>query len=92
MFTIPDTAEAKQYEDVFIRVLNQVNNIREIDRNEAFFTCLAHTRCLGQILGQITENDEMFRLKLSELFQIMYHEGQTAKKLLAAHRSVATPP
>ena len=77
-----EEAMHKANEDTFNRVRNQVNNLGSVDKTEAFVICLAYTRCLAQIMAQLSENDGDFISKLDELQGLMLNEGTMVRRTL----------
>jgi hypothetical protein len=69
-------------EDTFDRVRKQINNLGSVNKTEAFVTCLAYTRCLAQIMAQISDSDGEYISKLDELQGLMLIEGTTVRRTL----------
>ena len=72
----------RENEDTFERVRNYINNLGGVNRTEAFVTCLAHTRCLAQIMAQLSDSDGEYITKLDELQALMLIEGTTVRRTL----------
>lgn len=71
--------------DTFQRVRNQLDNMVMVNRMEAFDTCMAYTRCFGQIIAQMAEDDEEFVYKIDELMQILKREGLAVRAYVKEH-------
>ena len=81
----PDQPNKQDFDATYSRVIRQMNNLGEVNPIEAFELCMAHTRCFGQVIAQMSQSDEEFATKLGELFALLHSEGIAVRQHIAEH-------
>jgi uncharacterized protein YjaZ len=69
-----------EHDPVYARVVEQINRISSIDKVEAFHLCLAHSRCLAQLLASTSDTDEEFVKSLRSMFPLLLNEGLARRR------------